>query len=78
MEERNARKVLQGVVVSNKMQKTAVVKGVRKVRHPKYGKLIERWKKYHAHMESPVEIGASVKIMSCRPLSKLKRWRIVS
>ena len=78
MQERNARKVLQGIVVSNKMQKTVVIKVFRKVRHPKYGKLIERWKKYYAHVEAPLEVGASVQIMSCRPLSKLKRWRVVS
>ena len=77
MENRNQRKVLEGEVVSNKMQKTVVVKVTRKVRHPKYEKLIEMRKKYYAHTDKDLEVGQKVKIMHCRPFSKLKRWRVV-
>lgn len=77
-EERGSRKVKNGVVVSNKMQKTVVVKVDRTMRHPKYGKVVTMSKKYYAHNETPLEIGAEVQIMETRPLSKLKRWRVVS
>ena len=77
MEKRKPRKVLQGLVVSNKMKNTVVVKVTRKMRHSRYEKLIERWKKYYAHTEKDLEIGKWVKIMSCRPISKLKRWRVI-
>lgn len=77
-EERGRRKIKKGVVVSNKMQKTVVVKVERTMRHPKYGKVISRAKKYYAHNESaPLQIGDEVQIMETRPLSKLKRWRVV-
>jgi len=66
-----------GVVVSNKMQKTVVVKVERKFRHPKYDKVIVRSKKYYAHNEDEnVQIGDEVTIVETRPLSKLKRWRV--
>lgn len=78
-EERGNRKIKQGVVVSNKMQKTVVIKVERTLRHPKYGKVITRAKKYYAHNEAaPLQIGDKVTIMETRPLSKLKRWRVVT
>jgi len=77
--DRKKRKILEGVVVSNKMEKTVVVKVSRKMRHPRYQKLVERWKKYYAHNESEsLAEGDPVVIMETRPLSKLKRWRVVS
>lgn len=78
MESRSNRKENTGVVISNKMDKTVVVEVTRKIRHPKYGKVIERSKKCYAHDDSDtVEIGQKVRIMETRPLSKLKRWRVV-
>jgi len=72
------RKVRQGIVLSNKMQKTLVVRVDRVMRHPKYEKVITRSKRYYAHCEDPsVKIGDSVRIVECRPLSRLKRWRVV-
>jgi small subunit ribosomal protein S17 len=76
--ERRARKVRQGVVVSNKMTKSIVVKVSRTVRHPIYQKVIQRSKKYMAHCEdASVKEGDVVRIMECRPLSKNKRWRLL-
>lgn len=76
--ERNARKQREGVVVSNKMDKTAVVAVVERVRHPKYGKFMLRTKKLYAHDETnDVNIGDKVRVMETRPLSKNKRWRVV-
>ena len=76
--ERNARKVREGQVVSNKMDKTAVVAVVERVRHPKYGKFMLRTKKLYAHDETnDVNIGDKVRVMETRPLSKNKRWRVV-
>lgn len=76
--ERNLRKVKDGVVVSNKMQKTIVVKVERKLKHPKYGKFLKKSTKYAAHDESgDCTIGDTVRIMETRPLSKTKRWRLV-
>lgn len=78
-EERGSRKAKKGIVVSNKMQKTVVVRVERMIRHPKYGKVVRRSKKYYAHHESlPLQIGDEVKIMETRPISKLKRWRVVA
>lgn len=78
-QERGNRKVQKGVVVSNKMQKTVVVKVERTFRHPKYGKVVTRAKKFYAHHEStPLQIGDEVQIIETRPLSKLKRWRVVA
>ena len=75
--ERNARKVREGVVVSNKMDKTAVVAVIERVRHPKYGKFMMRTKKLYAHDETnDVNIGDKVRLMETRPTSKSKRWRI--
>jgi small subunit ribosomal protein S17 len=78
-QERGNRKVQKGTVVSNKMQKTVVVKVERTFRHPKYGKVVTRAKKFYAHHESssPLQIGDEVQIIETRPLSKLKRWRVV-
>jgi small subunit ribosomal protein S17 len=76
--ERAARKVREGVVLSNKMDKTAVVAVVERVRHPKYGKFMLRTKKLYAHDETnDVNIGDKVRLMETRPLSKNKRWRVV-
>lgn len=79
-EERGNRKVQKGTVVSNKMQKTVVVKVERTFRHPIYGKVVTRAKKFYAHHESaaPLQIGDEVQIVETRPLSKLKRWRVVA
>jgi small subunit ribosomal protein S17 len=77
-ESRGKRKENIGIVVSNKMDKTVIVKVSRKIRHEKYGKVIERMKKYYAQDDSDaIEIGQKVRIMETRPLSKLKRWRVV-
>ncbi len=77
-ETRGKRKENIGVVISNKMDKTVVVKVSRKMRHGKYSKVIERSKKYYAQDDSDaLEIGQKVRITETRPLSKLKRWRVV-
>lgn len=78
MEARNLRKTRQGVVVSNKMDKTVVVAAKFKEKHPIYGKFISKTKKYYAHDEkNDAQVGDTVLIMETRPLSKLKRWRVV-
>jgi small subunit ribosomal protein S17 len=77
-EKRNNRKTREGLVVSNKMDKTAVVAVVERVRHPKYGKFMMRTKKLYAHDETnDANIGDKVRVMETRPLSKNKRWRLV-
>ena len=77
-EAREQRKVRVGKVVSNKMDKTIVVAIVDNVRHPKYGKIIKRTVKIHAHDEGNIcGIGDTVSVMETRPLSKTKRWRLV-
>lgn len=77
-EQRSARKVREGLVVSNKMDKTLVVAVVERVRHPKYGKFMMRTKKLYVHDESnDANIGDKVRVMETRPLSKSKRWRLV-
>ena len=76
--ERNARKTRVGTVVSDKMNKTVVVAVERRYAHPLYGKQVTRTKKYHAHDENDeYHTGDVVRIMETRPLSKLKRWRVV-
>ncbi len=76
-EGRNSRKVKKGTVVSNKMEKTVVVKVERTYRHPRYNKVITRAKKYYAHNDSKdLNVGDEVTIVETRPLSKLKRWRV--
>ena len=75
---RAARKVREGVVVSNKMDKTAVVAVIERVRHPRYAKFVQRTKRLYVHDEAnDVRPGDRVRVMETRPLSKLKRWRIV-
>ncbi|GAP61902.1 MAG: 30S ribosomal protein S17 [Ardenticatenia bacterium] len=72
---RERRKRLEGVVVSDKMDKTVVVLVERLVRHPIYGKQVRRSKKYHAHDErNEVRVGDRVEIVESRPISKTKRW----
>jgi small subunit ribosomal protein S17 len=74
---RAARKVREGLVVSNKMDKTAVVAVVDRVRHAKYNKFVLRTKKLYVHDETnDVNIGDKVRVMETRPLSKNKRWRV--
>ena len=76
--ERNLRKTRVGVVSSDKMDKTVVVTIKDKVRHPLYGKIINRTVKYKAHdEENTCGIGDKVLIMETRPMSKDKRWRVV-
>ncbi|HMK04546.1 MAG TPA: 30S ribosomal protein S17 [Ferruginibacter sp.] len=76
--DRNLRKTRTGVVSSNKMDKTIVVKVERKVKHPLYGKFLKKTTSFHAHDEkNECSIGDTVKIMESRPLSKTKRWRLV-
>jgi small subunit ribosomal protein S17 len=75
---RAMRKVRQGVVVSNKMQRSIVVRVERTVRHSLYHKVIKQSKKYMAHSDDPsVKEGDVVRIMECRPLSRRKRWRLI-
>ena len=78
METRNLRKERVGVVMSNKMDKSIVVAVKRKVKHPIYGKYVNKTTKFVAHDEkNECSIGDTVNIMETRPLSKLKRWRLV-
>jgi small subunit ribosomal protein S17 len=75
---KKARKQLQGEVISNKMQKTIVVKVTRRVPHPRYKKIVNVSKRFYAHDEkSAAQIGDLVEIAETRPLSKLKRWELV-
>lgn len=72
------KRVLQGVVVSDKNAKTVVVKVERRFTHPVMGKTVRRSKKYHAHDESGAfKVGDVVRIRECRPISKLKSWEVV-
>ncbi len=73
---RATRKVREGIVSSNKMDKTVVVKIERRVQHPLYGKVVLRSNKFKAHDEVGCDIGDLVEIMETRPLSKDKRWRV--
>jgi len=76
--ERNLRKERIGVVVSNMMEKSVVVAIKRKVKHPLYGKFVNRTKKLMAHdEENTCNIGDTVRVSETRPLSKNKRWRLV-
>ena len=78
MEERNLRKTRTGVVVSDKMQKTVVIAIKERVKHPLYGKIINRTKTFKAHDEqNECGIGDTVRVVETRPLSKDKRWRVV-
>ena len=76
--ERGLRKERIGVVTSNKMDKTITVAVKWKEKHPIYGKFVNKTKKYHAHDEkNECNIGDTVRLRETRPLSKLKRWRLV-
>ncbi|MCE5360472.1 MAG: 30S ribosomal protein S17 [Acidithiobacillus sp.] len=76
--EQNPRSLV-GTVVSNRMDKTIVVLVERRIQHPLYKKYIRRSKKFHAHdQENQCQIGDTVRIEECRPLSKTKTWRLVS
>jgi small subunit ribosomal protein S17 len=78
MEERNLRKVRIGKVVSDKMDKSITLTVDRKVKHPLYGKFVQKTTKLMAHDEkNECGIGDTVKVMETRPLSKNKRWRLV-
>ncbi len=75
--ERNLRKERQGIVVSDKMDKTIVVAVKWKEKHPIYGKFVNKTRKFHAHDEqNDAHIGDIVRIMETRPLSKTVRWRL--
>lgn len=75
---RNDRRVIEGIVSSDKMEKTITVVVERTFKHPKYKKYVRKAKKYHAHdEEGQAHTGDRVEIAACRPLSKLKRWRLV-
>ena len=79
MEERNLRKTRVGKVVSDKMDKTIVVAVQDNVKHPLYGKIVKKTYKLKAHDENhECKVGDRVKVMETRPLSKDKRWRLVS
>jgi small subunit ribosomal protein S17 len=70
-------KQLVGVVVSDKMDKTIVIEVARRVRHPRYQKVITKYKKFYAHDEkNEAGVGDKVRVIESRPLSKLKRWRL--
>jgi len=76
--DRTARKTRQGLVVSDKMDKTVVVAIERRVPHPVYGKMVTKTKRLKAHDEAnSAKVGDTVKIVETRPLSKDKRWRLL-
>jgi small subunit ribosomal protein S17 len=76
--ERGARKVRTGLVVSDAMEKTVVVRIASSIRHPLYGKIVRRSTKLKAHdAAGDAHVGDTVRIMETRPLSKTKRWRVV-
>ncbi len=76
---RDANRTLQGIVVSNRMDKTAVVEVTRKVKHPIFGKYVKRSTKFHVHdEENQCQIGDLVEISEGRPVSKTKSWRFMS
>ena len=75
---RASRKTRTGEVISSSMNKTIVVRTVSRVPHPKFGKIVKQMKKFYAHDEqNQAKTGDTVRIMETRPLSKLKRWRLV-
>ena len=74
----NPRKVREGLVLSTKMDKTAVVATVERVRHPRYAKTVQRTKKLYVHDDNnELNPGDRVRVQETRPMSKLKRWRLV-
>jgi small subunit ribosomal protein S17 len=75
---RGTRKTRVGEVISSGMNRTIVVESVTRVPHPKFGKIVKQRKKFYAHdEENKAKNGDTVRIMETRPLSKLKRWRLV-
>jgi small subunit ribosomal protein S17 len=73
----NRRKVREGIVVSDSMDATIVVAVVERVRHPRYGKTVQRTKRLYVHdVEGSAKVGDTVRVIETRPLSKLKRWRL--
>lgn len=75
----NKQREVVGDVISDKMDKTIVVEVARRVRHPKYMKVVTKYKKFYAHDEkSEAGVGDRVRIVESRPVSKLKRWRLVA
>jgi small subunit ribosomal protein S17 len=73
----NRRKVREGIVVSDAMTSTVVVAVVERVRHPRYGKTVQRTKRLYVHdAEDSAKVGDRVRVQETRPLSKLKRWRL--
>jgi len=73
----NRRKVREGLVVSDAMEATVVVAVIERVRHPRYGKTVQRTRKLYAHDQGhEAKIGDRVRVMETRPLSKTKRWRV--
>ncbi|MCY3650137.1 MAG: 30S ribosomal protein S17 [Acidimicrobiaceae bacterium] len=75
---RNGRKVREGVVVSNRMDKTAIVEATERVRHPRYDKTVQRRSRLAVHdAENTLGVGDLVRVAETRPLSKTKRWRLV-
>ena len=78
MEKRNLRKERIGEVVSSKMNKTIVIAVKTKMKHPMYGKFVNKTSKFYAHdEENTCGVGDTVRIMETRPLSKTKKWRLV-
>ena len=76
--QRGTRKTRVGEVISSSMNKTIVVRTVNRVPHPKFGKIVKQQKKFYAHdEENKAKPGDTVRIMETRPISKLKRWRLV-
>jgi small subunit ribosomal protein S17 len=76
--ERNNRKVREGVVYSNKMDKTVIVEVTRRSRHPQYSKTVQHRARYYVHdEENTLNVGDKVRITETRPLSKNKRWRLL-
>jgi len=76
--DRSLRKTRVGEVISDKMDKTIIVKTITRVPHPLFGKIVKQVKKFHVHDEkNEAKVGDRVSIMETRPLSRLKRWRLV-
>ena len=72
------KRILKGKIVSTKNNKTIIVQVTRKYRHPFYGKVISKSKKYHAHDEkNKFKEGENVSIIECKPFSKMKKWQVI-
>lgn len=75
----NRRKVREGVVISDRMNSTVVVAVTERVRHPRYGKTVQRTKRLYCHdADNTARVGDRVRVMETRPLSKLKKWRVAA